>query len=265
VDRLEAAVVDPLFDIAGKIALVTGGTSGIGRMIACGLVGRGVTTYVTGRDQTRAEAAAAEIAADGGTCIGLAADLGETDGPAALAAALSEREDRLDLLVNNAGANGPGSLAAMTPPDWDLVLDVNLRGVFFLTQALLPLLRAAALEADPARIINIGSIGGLHVPNWEAHAYGASKAAIHHLTRSLAKALGPDRITVNAIAPGPFPSRLTDTESEAVQKSVATYIPLGRPGEADDVVGAVTFLAARAGAYVNGHTIPLEGGYIAAL
>jgi NAD(P)-dependent dehydrogenase (short-subunit alcohol dehydrogenase family) len=256
---------DPLFDMAGKTALVTGGTSGIGHMIARGLTARGVRTYITGRDAGRTAEVAAELAARGGTCLSLAADLGAADGPAVLAEAFGARESKLDLLVNNAGANATGSLAAMTLADWDLVLNVNLRAAFFLVQALLPLLKAAASDASPARVVNVGSIGGLHVPNWEAHAYGASKAAVHHLTRSLAKALGPDRITVNAIAPGPFPSRLTDTDSEAVKKSVATYIPLGRPGEADDVVGAVTFLASRAGAYVNGHIIPLDGGYIAAL
>jgi NAD(P)-dependent dehydrogenase (short-subunit alcohol dehydrogenase family) len=256
---------DPLFDISGKTALVTGGTSGIGLMIARGLVARGVTTYVTGRDLAKAQGVAAQLAAGGGCCIALAADLGDPAGPAALATDFAALESKLDLLVNNAGALAPGSLAAMTLADWDLTLNVNTRAVFFLVQALLPLLKASASAADPARIVNLGSIGGLHVPNWEAHAYGASKAAVHHLTRSLAKALGPDKITVNAIAPGPFPSRMTDTDSEAVQKSVATYIPLGRPGEADDVVGVVTFLASRAGAYVNGHTIPLEGGYIAAL
>jgi NAD(P)-dependent dehydrogenase (short-subunit alcohol dehydrogenase family) len=258
-------MTDPLFDINGKIALVTGGTSGIGRMIARGLVARGATTYITGRDPERAGQAAAEIASDGGTCIALAADLADPDGPKALAEAFAAKENRLNLLVNNAGANATGSLAEMTLEDWDLVLNVNLRSVFFLTKQLLPLLRASATAADPARIINIGSIGGLHIPNWEAHNYGASKAAVHHLTRSLAKALGKDRITVNAIAPGPFPSRLLDPNSETVKKNVATYIPLNRPGEADDVVGLVTFLAARAGAYVNGTTIPLDGGYMAAL
>ena len=259
-------MTDPLFDIAGKTALVTGGTSGIGLMIARGLVARGVRTYVSGRDAERTAALAAEIAAEaGGTCFGLAADLADRDGPDVLAQALAAREDKLHLLVNNAGANATGSLAAMRVEDWDLVLDVNVRAAFFLTRALLPLLKASASAEDPARIVNIGSIGGLHVPGWEAHAYGASKAAIHHLTRSLAKALGPDRITANAIAPGPFPSRMTDTSSDQLKKSVATYIPLGRPGEADDVVGAVTFLASRAGAYVNGHTLPLDGGYIAAL
>jgi len=258
-------MADPLFDIGGKVALVTGGTSGIGLMIARGLVARGVRTYVSGRDAGRTAALAEELAAAGGHCVGLAADLADPAGPEALAEALRAHEDRLDLLVNNAGANAAGNLAAMAPADWDLVLNVNVRAAFFLTQALLPLLKAAARADDPARIVNIGSIGGLHVPNWEAHAYGASKAAIHHLTRSLAKALGPDRITANAIAPGPFPSRLTDTDSDAVRKSVATYIPLGRSGEADDIVGLVTFLASRAGAYVNGTTIPLDGGYIAAL
>jgi NAD(P)-dependent dehydrogenase (short-subunit alcohol dehydrogenase family) len=259
------AVQDPLFSLAGKVALVTGGTSGIGRMIAGGLVRRGVRTTITGRGEAHASAVAAELAAEGGACFGLGADLAQADGPARLAAEFGGREEMLHLLVNNAGANAEGSLAKMQPADWELVLGVNLRAAFFLSRELLGPLRAAASAQDPARIVNVGSIGGLHVPNWEAHAYGASKAGLHHLTRSLAKALGPERITVNAIAPGPFPSRLTDTESEAVQRSIATYVPLGRAGEAADVEGAITFLASRAGAYVNGHTLPLDGGYIAAL
>lgn len=256
---------DPLFSLAGKTALVTGGTSGIGAMIARALVARGVKTYISGRDAGRTTAFAEDLCAGGGSCVGLAADLGAEGGPAVLAAQLVALEPTLDLLVNNAGANGPGGLSDMGVADWDLVMNVNVRAAFFLTQQLLPLLKAAASEDDPARIVNIGSIGGLHIPNWEAHAYNTSKAAIHHLTRSLCKALGKDRITVNAIAPGPFPSRLTDTDSAAVQKSVATYIPLGRPGRAEDVEGLVVFLASRAGAYVNGAIIPLDGGYIAAL
>jgi NAD(P)-dependent dehydrogenase (short-subunit alcohol dehydrogenase family) len=256
---------DPLFSLAGKTALVTGGGSGIGAMIASGLVRRGVKTYITGRDAGQVAAFAEELAAGGGDCIGLAAELSGEDGPAALAAQVAEREGKLHILVNNAGANATGSLAEMTVADWDLVLNVNVRAAFFLTQALLPLLKVAASDDDPGRIINVGSIGGLHIPNWEAHAYNTSKAAIHHLTRSLCKALGKDRITVNAIAPGPFPSRMTDTGSDAVQKSVGTYVPLGRPGTPEDAEGAVVFLASRAGAYVNGSTIPLDGGYIAAL
>ena len=258
-------MTDPLFNVSGKVALVTGGTSGIGMMIAQGLVERGVRTYITGRDQAKADACAASLSQSGGECIALAADFTDAQAPAAIAAALGEREERLDILVNNAGAGANGALATSTLDDWDLVLNVNLRAVFFLTRELLPLLRAAASPEDPARIINLGSIGGLHVPNWEAHSYGASKAAIHHLTRSLCKTLGKEHITANAIAPGPFPSRMTDTDAETTKKSIDTYIPLKRAGTAQDVQGAVLFLTSRAGAFVNGHTIPLDGGYIAAL
>ena len=257
---------DPLFALDGKIALVTGGTSGIGAMIARGLVTRGVTTYVSGRDAGRAETAASAIADEcRGRCIGLAADFSDPAAPARLATALSAREDKLHILINNAGTNAPGSLDALDAEAWDEVMGVNLRAPMLLVKELRPLLRAAASDADPARVINVGSIGGLHVPGWEAHPYGASKAALHHVTRSLAKALGTDRITVNGIAPGPFPSNMHDTDSEATQRSIATYIPLNRAGTPEDVEGAVVFLASRAGAYVNGHILPLDGGYIAAL
>jgi NAD(P)-dependent dehydrogenase (short-subunit alcohol dehydrogenase family) len=257
---------DPLFALAGKTALITGGGSGIGAMIAHGLVSRGVRTYVTGRDRGRVADFAERLASEcGGICIGLAADLSEPSGPAVLAEQLASLEERLHILVNNAGTNCAGDLAGLTAESWDAVLAVNLRAPVFLVRELLPLLRAAASAGDPARVVNVGSIGGLHVPNWEAHPYGASKAALHHVTRSLAKALGKDHITVNAIAPGPFPSKMHDTESEATQKSIASYIPVQRAGEAEDAQGAVIFLASRAGAYVNGHVIPLDGGYIAAL
>lgn len=258
-------MTDSLFSVENKVALVTGGASGIGTMIARGLIRRGAKVYITGRDQARTEEVAAQISSDGGTCIGLSAELSDPEGPAALASAFSALEPKLDILVNNAGTLANTALATSTVADWDVVFNVNLRAVFFLVQQLLPQLKASASAEDPARIINIGSIGGLHIPNWEAHNYGVSKAAVHHLTRSLAKTLGKDHITVNAIAPGPFPSRMTNTESETVKKSVAANIPLGRPGEAEDMEGLVVFLASRAGAYVNGTTIPLEGGYIAAL
>jgi NAD(P)-dependent dehydrogenase (short-subunit alcohol dehydrogenase family) len=256
-------MIDDLFAIRGKVALVTGGTSGLGLMISKALVRRGVRTYICGRDSAAVRDVAAGLAADG-DCFGLAADLAFEDGPARLAAQL-EHEPRLHILVNNAGANERGTLESVSVPDWDAVLNVNLRAGFFLAQQLLPKLRAAASSSDPARIINIGSIGGLHIPNWDAFPYGASKAALHHLTRALAKRLGKDHITANAIAPGPFPSRLTDTDSAAVKKSVETCIPLGRAGTPADIEGLVVFLASRAGAYVNGATIPLDGGYIAAL
>jgi NAD(P)-dependent dehydrogenase (short-subunit alcohol dehydrogenase family) len=257
-------VTDDLFAVRGKIALVTGGTSGVGLMIARGLVRRGVQTYIVGRDRAKTEEVADQLSADG-LCVALCADLAEEQGPKALAAELARHEPRLNILVNNAGASETGSIDTVSIEDWDKVMNINLRAVFFLTQHLLPQLRAAATGYDPARIINIGSIGGLHIPNWDAFPYGASKAALHHLTRALTKRLGKDNIVVNAIAPGPFPSRLTNTESDAVKKSVQTYIPLRRPGEAEDIEGLVVFLSSRAGAYVNGTTIPLDGGYIAAL
>jgi NAD(P)-dependent dehydrogenase (short-subunit alcohol dehydrogenase family) len=258
-------MTDELFNVAGKIALVTGGTSGIGRMIAEGFVRRGVKTYVAARDLSRAEAAAAELTVEGGACFGLAADLGDPAGPVVLIEALKERESRLDCLINNAGANARGSISDMGAEAWDEVMGVNLRAPFLLTQQALPLLRAAASAEAHASVINVGSIGGLHIPNWEAYPYGASKAALHHLTRALAKRLGRDQIRVNAIAPGPFPSARIDTTSEAVRSSIETYIPINRAGTPEDVQGVCIFLASRAGAYVNGSTIALDGGYIAAL
>jgi len=258
-------MIEDLFSVAGKIALVTGGTSGIGNMIARGYVRSGVKTYITARELDRAEAAAAELSAEGGECIGLAAELGDEDGPARLVAVLRKLESRLDILVNNAGANNRGPIEDMSAEGWDAVMDVNLRAPFMVVQQALPLLQAAANAETHATVINLGSIGGLHIPNWEAYPYGASKAAIHHLTRALAKRLGRDQIRVNAIAPGPFHSRLTDTNSDAVKKSVETFIPVNRPGTPEDVQGVCIFLASRAGAYVNGSTIALDGGYIAAL
>lgn len=257
---------DPLFSLAGKVALVTGGGSGIGAMIARGLAVRGVRAYVTGRDPAAIAAFASAVTAEtGGDCIGLAGEFSGEHGPGDLAKRFADLEDRLHILVNNAGTTASGELASLKTPEWDDVFAVNVRAPTFLVRELLPLLKAAASDSDPARIVNTGSIGGLHVPNWEAHPYGASKAAIHHLTRSLAKSLGKHNITVNAIAPGPFPSKMHDTASEATRNAIATYIPLGRAGASEDVQGAVVFLASRAGAYVNGHVIPLDGGYIGAL
>lgn len=253
-----------IFDIRGKTALVTGGTSGIGLMTAAALVKRGVKTYICGRDQSHAGETAAQLSRDG-QCIAIRADLAEPDAPAALAAEFARRESALHILVNNAGAGNKGGIETLSTQDWDHVMGVNLRAPFFLVQQLLPQLRAAATAEDPARIINLGSIGGLHIPNWEAYPYGASKAALHHLTRALAKRLGREHVLANAIAPGPFPSRLTDTNSEGVKRSVATCIPVGRAGEAGDIEGLVVFLASRASRYINGLTIPLDGGYIAAL
>jgi NAD(P)-dependent dehydrogenase (short-subunit alcohol dehydrogenase family) len=257
---------DRLFALSGKVALVTGGGSGIGAMIARGLAARGVRTYVSGRNAEQIAAFAGVVSDEtGGVCIGLAADFSAEDGPANLARHFGAAEDRLHILVNNAGTTADGQLETLEIGAWDDVFAVNVRAPTFLVRGLLPQLTRAAADGDPARVINVGSIGGLHVPDWEAHPYGASKAALHHLTRSLAKSLGPLNITVNAVAPGPFPSRMHDTGSQATQRAIAAHIPLGRAGEPADVQGAVVFLASRAGAYVNGHVIPLDGGYIGAL
>jgi NAD(P)-dependent dehydrogenase (short-subunit alcohol dehydrogenase family) len=249
-------MTDILFNIEGKVALITGGTAGIGRMIAEGFARRGARAYITGRDDKRTAQAAIEMG-----CIPLVADMEAKDGPHALAAAFTRAENHLDILVNNAGVNELPTIDDATVAGWDRVMDVNLRAAFFLVQQLLPQLRASV----SGRIINIGSIGGLHVPGWEAYSYGASKAALHHLTRALAKRLGKEGICVNAIAPGPFPSRMHDVESEATRRSIDTYIPLGRAGTSKDMEGLAVFLASQASAYVNGVTIPLDGGYISAL
>ena len=255
---------DRMFDIRGKTALVTGGTSGIGLMIAGALVRHGVKTWIAGRDHASTSAIAERLSANG-RCLALAADLAAPDGAEKLAAEFAHNEATLHVLVNNAGAGERSAIEATTLADWDQVMDLNLRAPYFLVQHLLPQLRAAASADDPARIINVGSIGGAHVPDWEAFPYGASKAGLHHLTRALAKRLGREYIVANAIAPGPFPSRLTDVDSPVLKSSVQRHIPLGRAGEAHDLEGLIVFLAARASSYINGATIPLDGGYLAAL
>jgi NAD(P)-dependent dehydrogenase (short-subunit alcohol dehydrogenase family) len=250
-----------LFDVSGKTALVTGGSRGIGLMIARGLVQAGARVIVSSRKTDDVEAAAQELAALG-DCHAIPGDISTPEGALALAQATQERFNQLDILVNNAGAVWGASLEEFPPVGWDKVLHTNVEGIFHLTVALLPALRAAADVDDPARVINIGSIDGLRTPSVENYSYSASKAAVHMLTRHLAKRLASEHITVNAIAPGPFQSRmmawaLDNPESrEAIEQSV----PLGRIGHPDDVAGLTLFLSSRAGAYLTGTVIPLDGG-----
>jgi NAD(P)-dependent dehydrogenase (short-subunit alcohol dehydrogenase family) len=248
-----------LFSIRGKTAVVTGGSRGIGLMIARGYVEAGAKVYVSSRKASECEKVAQELSA-AGTCIALPADLSTEAGANALAAALAEREPALHILVNNDGANWGAPLAEYPDSAWDKVLALNVKGVFHLTRALVPLLEKGVRPGDPARVINIGSIDGLRVPMLETYAYSASKAAVHHLTRVLAQRLAPQRITVNAVAPGPFESKMMAETLKRFGDMIVASCPLGRIGEPEDMAGVAIYLASRAGAYVTGAVIPVDGG-----
>jgi NAD(P)-dependent dehydrogenase (short-subunit alcohol dehydrogenase family) len=250
-----------LFDVSGKTALVTGGSRGIGLMIARGLVQGGARVIVSSRKSADVEAAAQELS-ELGDCHAIPADISTQQGAQALAAAVRERFPSLDILVNNAGAVWGAPLEEFPPAGWEKILSTNVEGVFHLTIALLGELRAAASVEDPARVINIGSIDGLRTPAVENYSYSASKAAVHMLTRHLAKRLASEHITVNAIAPGPFESKMMAwaLDDPELRSGIEGEVPLGRIGRPDDVAGLTLFLASRAGAYMTGTVIPLDGG-----
>jgi NAD(P)-dependent dehydrogenase (short-subunit alcohol dehydrogenase family) len=246
-----------LFSVRGRIALITGGSSGIGRMIATGLAAAGAKVYICARSADKIAAAAAEIE---GNVTGLTADLSSNAGIEALATEIAAREGALHILVNNAGTLSDQPLDDFSEAAWDNVIDLNLKTPFFLMQRLLPLLRAGATEDRPATVINIGSVGALKIGPREVYSYQASKGAIHWLTKSLAKKLGPANITVNAIAPGFFESEMTVITSDEMRSMVIGMVPRRRTGTPEDVAGAAIYLASRAGAYVTGSVIPVEGG-----
>ncbi|MDB5448195.1 MAG: short-chain dehydrogenase/reductase [Phenylobacterium sp.] len=250
--------IDELFSVRGKVALVTGGSSGIGRMIAQGLCQNGVKVYIASRKLDLCEVVAAELS-EYGECIPIGTNLGEQDSLAALAADVAAREPKLHILVNNAGAGWAQPIEDYPESGWDKVMTLNVKSPFFLTKALLPQLRAAGSKADPARVINIGSISGLHSRDVDNFAYGASKAALHHVSRTLARTLADENILVNAVAPGPFPSRMMGDQLPAYVE----HVPLGRGGAAEDIAGTVIYLCSRAGAYLSGVVLPLDGGTVA--
>jgi NAD(P)-dependent dehydrogenase (short-subunit alcohol dehydrogenase family) len=248
-----------LFDIAGKTALVTGGSRGIGLMIARGYVEAGAKVYISSRKPEVGDEVAADLSKSG-TCISIPADLSRDEECTRLAAEITEREPALDVLVNNAGATWGAPLAEYPADAWDKVMTLNAKAPFLLTRALVPALAAAATADDPSRVINIGSIDGIQVPLMETYAYSTSKAAIHQLTRHLARQLGRFNITVNAVAPGPFESKMMAQTLRDFRDSIEQSSPLRRIGRPDDMAGVAIYLASRAGSYVTGAVIPVDGG-----
>jgi NAD(P)-dependent dehydrogenase (short-subunit alcohol dehydrogenase family) len=257
-DSLAATRPDELFSVAGKVVVVTGGTRGIGRMIAAGFAIAGAEVIVASR-KADAVSATVDALSELGTCSGHPADLSTEEGARRLAEAVAESHERVDVLVNNAGATWGAPLVEHDTASWDRVLNLNVQGIFHTTKFFLPLLEAASAPDEPSRVINIGSIDGIHVPVLESYSYSASKAAVHQLTRHLAKRLAP-RITVNAVAPGPFESKMMAATLEAFGDQNAANAPMRRIGRPEDMAGVAIFLASRAGAYVTGAVVPVDGG-----
>ncbi|MCK2219616.1 SDR family oxidoreductase [Actinomadura sp. ATCC 31491] len=243
-----------LFSVEGKTVVVTGGSRGIGRMIAEGFVAAGANVCISARKAAEVGKTAAELG-----CTAVPADLSTEEGREALAAAV---DGPLHVLVNNAGATWGAPLEEYPESAFDKLWNINVKGVFALTQRFLPQLRQAAGPEDPARVINVGSIDGLRVPALPTYAYSSTKSAVHMLTRHLARHLAKEHITVNAIAPGPFESKMMAfaLDDPATRESIETGVPLGRIGRPDDMAGTAIFLASRAGAYLTGTVIPVDGG-----
>jgi|TARA_B110001454_G_scaffold95866_1_gene90910 NAD(P)-dependent dehydrogenase (short-subunit alcohol dehydrogenase family) len=253
--------ISELFSVEGKVAVVTGGSRGIGYMISEGLVRNGVRVYITARKADACDNAAKELSRFG-ECISLPADLSDENSMAGFVRHIEERESRLDILVNNAGAAWGAPLGSFPASGFDKVFDVNVKAPFMLTQAFLDLLKSSAKPDDPARVIMIGSADGIRVPFGDNYSYSASKSGIHMLSRHLAHHLVREHINVNVIAPGPFESKmmsymLDDPERRA---GVVASTPRGRIGEPEDIVGATIFLSSRASSWLTGVTIPVDGG-----
>ena len=253
--------VDALFSTAGKKVVVTGGSRGIGLMIARGFLVAGADVLISARKADQLAAAGEELA-EFGSVETVVADVSSKAGAAALADAVLAWSPTVHVLVNNAGATWGADVEDFPEDGFDKVLDTNVKGPFFLVSALLGALRAAATEDDPARVINIGSVDGIRPPLMDSFPYSASKAGVHQLTHHLAHRLARDHITVNAIAPGPFESKMMAfaLADEASRSMVAGSVPLRRIGRPDDMAGAALFLASRAGAYVTGVVLPVDGG-----
>ena len=251
--------INDLFSVLGKVAIVTGGSRGIGRMIAEGFVENGVRTYITARKADACAETAAELSKKG-ECIALPADLSTKEGREAFVAEITAREAKIDILVNNAGAAWGAPFEEYPDEGYDKVMDINVKAIFTLTRDLMPLLKQGASQQNPSRMINIGSIDGLRVSTMDNFAYGASKAAVHFLTKNLALRLGPKGVTVNAIAPGAFQSNMMNATLEKFQDKIESENPLGRIGSPEDMAGLALYLASNASKYMTGQVIALDGG-----
>jgi 2-deoxy-D-gluconate 3-dehydrogenase len=252
-------MIESLFSLEGRVALVTGGSRGIGRMIAAGFIQYGAKVYISARKADACAATAAELSAKGGECIALPQDISTVAGCRSLAEEMQRREPRLGILVNNAGAAWAAPLDEFPEQGWDKVMNLNVKSPFFLTQALHGALKAAASDERPAKVINIASIDGIRLNPLETYSYHASKAALIYLTRRMAAKLVADRILVTAIAPGPFASEMNRAARDQADV-VAARTPLRRIGRDEDMAGAAIYLASRAGDYVVGETIAVDGG-----
>ena len=251
--------MENLFNLNGKIALVTGGSRGIGAMIAEGFVRNGVKTYISSRKSDPCDKKAKELSKYG-ECISIPADLTDMNEMDKLVTEIKDKETKLNILVNNAGAAWGASFDDFPEVGWDKVMDTNVKSVFFLTQKLVDILEASASTSDPSRIINIGSIDGLGIPRAETYSYPASKAAVHQLTKVLANRLANRNINVNAIAPGPFESNMMAHTLEEYGEQIKSSVPRGRIGVPEDMAGASIFLSSRASSYITGSIIPVDGG-----
>jgi 2-deoxy-D-gluconate 3-dehydrogenase len=263
---------DDLFSVRGKVVLITGGSRGIGEMMAAGFLANGAKVYISSRKAEACDATAARLTEQyGGDCRSIPADVADLDGITSLVERLGGHESHLDVLVNNAGVSWGASIDEFPEIGWDKVMDTNVKGVFFLTQQLLPLLEANATSDDPARVINIGSIDGIRTPAFGTVSYGPSKAAVHTLTQQLAARLVKRNILVNAIAPGPFPTWMLSTgvgtggDVEGTDwDALGATMGRGRIGTAEDIAGLAIFLASRAGAFTVGAVITCDGGLVVA-
>jgi NAD(P)-dependent dehydrogenase (short-subunit alcohol dehydrogenase family) len=252
--------IEDLFSVRGKLAVITGGSRGIGEMIARAYVENGARVIITARNAAVCDGLAAELSKIG-ECTSISADLSKMEEIERFAAEVAKREPKVDILVNNAGASWGAPFDDFPESGWDKVIDLNVKSIFFLTQKLIKQLEAAGTAEDYARVINIGSIDGQHVSDLETYSYAASKAGVLHMTKMMAKFLAGRHIAVNAIAPGFFPSKMTAAIPADFSKAMQSETPMQRWGNADDMGGVALFLGSRASAFLCGSVVTVDGGY----